>query len=74
MKTHTNIITLYTQDQRIDGTYPDTRREVLPHIVRHVALAPDGEGTILYSDLDETNVDEAIREQNCLLHRAGPRV
>jgi GNAT superfamily N-acetyltransferase len=57
------IIALYTQDQRIDVKYPGMRREVVKDIVRQVNIAPDGEGTVIYSRLDETEVEDAIREQ-----------
>ena len=57
------IIALYDQDQRIAVEYPDTRREVTPHVVRHVNTSNTGEGSILFSRLDETNVDDVIREQ-----------
>ncbi len=57
------IIALYDLDQRINVEYPDTRREEFPCIVRHVGLGELGEGTILYSQLDEANVDQTICEQ-----------
>lgn len=57
------LITLYTQDQRINASYPDSRREVLPTLIRNVGTAEHGEGTIIYSRLDETNVDQVIDEQ-----------
>jgi GNAT superfamily N-acetyltransferase len=54
---------LYDQDQRIAVAYPDARREVTPDVVRHVSTADEGEGVILYSRLDEGNVQRVIREQ-----------
>lgn len=57
-----DIIALYTQDQRIEVEYPDSRRERLPNLVRHVNMW-DGEGAIIYSDLDEHNVEQTIQEQ-----------
>lgn len=57
------IVALYTQDQRIDVEYPSMRREVVENIVRQVNTAPDGEGAVIYSRLDETEVEDAIREQ-----------
>ena len=57
------IVALYTQDQRIDVEYPSMRREVVENIVRQVNTAPDGDGAVIYSRLDETEVEDAIREQ-----------
>jgi hypothetical protein len=57
------IIALYDQDQRKDVTYPDTRREVTATAVRHISISATGEGAIIYSRLDEANVEETIRQQ-----------
>lgn len=57
------IIALYDQDQRKDVEYPDARREVTPNVVRHINTSDIGEGMILYSRLNEANVEESIREQ-----------
>ena len=57
------IVALYTQDQRIDVQYPSMRREVVENIVRQVNTAPDGDGAVIYSRLDETDVEDTIREQ-----------
>ena len=65
------IIALYDQDQRVAVEYPDTRREVTPHVVRHVNTSDIGEGSILYSRLDETNVDEVMREQIAYFQSVG---
>lgn len=54
---------MYDLDQRINIEYPDTRREEVPNIVRHVGLGELGTGTILYSQLNEENVDTTICEQ-----------
>jgi GNAT superfamily N-acetyltransferase len=56
-------ITLFDQDQRIDIEFPETRREVTAHVVRHVDISGTGEGMITYSRLNEENADDAIREQ-----------
>lgn len=37
------------------------QREETPHLVRHIS--PNGEGMIIYSNLNSTNVEEVIREQ-----------
>ncbi|MCE7982584.1 MAG: GNAT family N-acetyltransferase [Caldilinea sp. CFX5] len=58
-----DLLALYTQDQRINATYPDSQREVLPHLIRALPHSATGEGTIIYSQLDETNADQVINEQ-----------
>lgn len=57
------LITLYTQDQRINISYPDSQREVLPNLIRAVGTDDNSEGTIIYSHLDESNVDQVIEAQ-----------
>lgn len=61
--TQTELITLYTQDQRINISYPDSRRDVLPNLIRAVGTDDNSEGTIIYSQLDESNVEQVIQEQ-----------
>ena len=57
------IIALYTQDQRKDVEYPDARREVTPTVVRHIDTSGSGEGAVIYSQLSEANADDVIQEQ-----------
>jgi GNAT superfamily N-acetyltransferase len=57
------VIALYTQDQRIDVEYPDTRREVTPNVVRHTGISGTREGVVIYSQLNEANAGDVIREQ-----------
>jgi hypothetical protein len=57
------IIALYDQDQRKDVEYPDMRREVTLNVVRQIDTSDTGKGLITYSQLDEANVDDTIREQ-----------
>jgi len=57
------ILVLYDQDQRIDAEYPDSRREIAANVVRHRNTSEVGEGFISYSQLNEANADELIREQ-----------
>jgi GNAT superfamily N-acetyltransferase len=57
------IIALYTQDQRIEVEYPTLRREAAGEVVRHVNKDTDGEGAVLYTRLDESEVEKTIREQ-----------
>jgi GNAT superfamily N-acetyltransferase len=61
--TRTDLVALYTQDQRINVTYPDSQRDVLPYLIRALPTNGAGEGTIIYSQLDESNADQAIRDQ-----------
>jgi hypothetical protein len=65
------IIALYTQDQRIEVEYPDSKREVLPNLVRHVNTSGSGEGAIIYSQLNEDDVEQAIREQVAYFETLG---
>ena len=57
------IIALYDQDQRKDITYPRARREVTANVVRLVHTSDNGEGVVIYSQLDVSNVEDVIREQ-----------
>jgi hypothetical protein len=65
------LIALYDQDQRKEVEFPETRREVTPNVVRHVDTSGNGEGIITYSELNETNADEVIREQVSYFERIG---
>jgi hypothetical protein len=57
------FLALFDQDQRKDIAFSGMRREVTPAVVRHIDTATPGEGIIIYSHLDEANVEDAIREQ-----------
>ena len=58
------LIDLYTQDQRKDVVYPDTRREITSTIIRHVDVSESaGGGTVIYSKLTAANADAVILEQ-----------
>ena len=63
MQNTSQLIALFDQDQRKNIEYPDTRREVTPHLVRHVNTSGTGEGYVLFSQLTEANADEIIGEQ-----------
>lgn len=65
------IIALYDQDQRIDIEYPTVRREVTPTVVRYIDRSSTGGGTVIYSQLDESNVDDVIREQISFFESIG---
>lgn len=57
------ILALYDQDQRKDMEHPGLRREVTPHVVRHVSLSGVGGGLVSYSQLTAANAQDIIREQ-----------
>ena len=56
------LLALYDHDERIAATYPDTRREEVGPIVRHLDTV-EHSGIVLYSKLDAASADAAIREQ-----------
>jgi len=56
------ILALYDHDERETIESPGMRREVTPHVVRHVALGA-GESCVIYSTLDEAVADAVIAEQ-----------
>jgi hypothetical protein len=57
-----DILALYDKHQRIEIEFPGVRKEVQPHVVRFVRAMP-GMNFVLYSALDEPNVDRVIEEQ-----------
>ncbi len=65
------IIALFDQDQRKDIEFPGLRREVTPNVVRHIDASDTGEGMITYSQIDEANAEEFIREQIAYFERVG---
>lgn len=65
------IIALYDQDQRIHVEYPDMRREVTPYVVRHIGTSGTREGVVIYSQLNEANVMDVIREQIAYFESLG---
>ncbi len=56
------LLALFDKEQRWEIDYPNVRREVTPTVVRHVSLTAQ-QGFVIYSALDTTNVEAAIREQ-----------
>ena len=56
------ILVLYDQQMRREIEFPGMRKDVLPHLVRFVRLAP-GMSIIQYSHLNVKNADAAIKEQ-----------
>jgi GNAT superfamily N-acetyltransferase len=56
------LLEIFTRQQRIDVDYPDIQREVDGPVIRHIDLAGD-RGFVIYSRLDEDNVEAAITAQ-----------
>ena len=54
------VLALYDQDRKAVRLF-GMQREETPYIVRHIS--PSGEGVIIYSNLNSTNVEEAIQDQ-----------
>jgi len=65
------LIALFDQDQRIDVEYPDMRREVTPDVVRLIRKSGIGEGVVIFSQLNEANADDVIRQQVSYFARLG---
>jgi GNAT superfamily N-acetyltransferase len=70
--THAELLAIFDREQRRDVEFPNVRREVAPHVIRHVPLEGMAGGCfIAYSCLDETNADVAIEEQIAYLEGLG---
>jgi GNAT superfamily N-acetyltransferase len=65
------LIELYDQDQRINVTYPQMRREILPGIIRLIHEAAGGSGTIIYSDFSADEADRFIKDQIDYFEKLG---
>ena len=59
----TQIMALYDQDQRQAVEYPGMRREITPTVVRHIDTSGSGEGSIIYSRLNQAYVETTIRDK-----------
>ena len=57
-----DILTLFDAQERSAVTFPDMRKDVLPHVVRFVG-EPPAPSFILHSRLNKSNADTVIREQ-----------
>jgi len=58
----TELLEIFTRQQRIEVDYPDIKREVEGSVIRHVSLAGE-DGFVIYSRLDEECADAAISAQ-----------
>jgi GNAT superfamily N-acetyltransferase len=56
------LLEIFTRQQRIEVDYPDIRREEDGSVIRYIDLA-GGRGFVIYSRLDEGNVEAAITAQ-----------
>ncbi len=53
---------LYDRQQRIEIEYSGVRREVTPHTIRQIEQHGN-HSTVIYSQLDETNAEQVIRDE-----------
>lgn len=60
---------LFDKEQRREIVYPDSRSDVLPNLVRLIGM--QGSGYIVYSCLDESNVEAAISDQITFFQATG---
>lgn len=56
------LLDLYTRQQRMQGEYPDARREVDGDVIRYVSLTGE-DGYVIYSKLNENTADAVIEAQ-----------
>lgn len=58
----TQLLKIFTQEQRIDVDFPGITREVDGQVVRHINVVGE-DGFVIYTHLDETSIDDAITAQ-----------
>lgn len=58
----TELLEIFTRQQRIEVDYPDVRREVDGTVIRHISLTGE-DGFVIYSRLDEASAEAAISAQ-----------
>jgi len=62
--THDELLAIFDREQRREIAFPDIRREVTPHTIRHVVMSGrPGGAFVLYSRLDEDNADAVIESE-----------
>jgi GNAT superfamily N-acetyltransferase len=70
--THNELLAIFDREQRREIEFPNIRREVTPHTVRHVVLAgKPGGAFLLHSRLDESNVDAVIESEIAYFESLG---
>ncbi|NOZ48827.1 MAG: GNAT family N-acetyltransferase [Chloroflexi bacterium] len=62
------IVKLYDQSRK-EVRFFNLQREETPHLVRHISA--NGEGMIIYSDLNASNVEDVIHEQIARFESSG---
>jgi GNAT superfamily N-acetyltransferase len=58
----TELLEIFTRQQRIEVDFPDIKREVDGSVIRHISLSGD-DGFVIYSRLDEESVEDVITAQ-----------
>jgi hypothetical protein len=58
----TELLEIFTRQQRIEVDYPDIKREAEGSVIRHISLAGE-DGFVIYSNLDAESVESAISAQ-----------
>jgi GNAT superfamily N-acetyltransferase len=62
--THDELLAVFDREQRREIEFPNIRRELAPHTVRHVVLSGmPGGAFVLYSRADEGNADAVIESE-----------
>ena len=70
--THDELLAIFDREQRREIEFPNIRREVTPHTVRHVVLAgKPGGAFLLHSRLDESNLDAVIESEIAYFESLG---
>src|SRR5512147_1141612 len=58
----TELLEIFTRQQRVELDYPDIKREVEGSVIRHISL-PGKDGFVIYSRLNEESAEAAISAQ-----------
>ena len=67
---HSEVLALFDKEQRREIEIPGMRKDEFPRLVRFVRPSP-GMSFVLYSDLDEATVDDAIESQIAYFSEEG---
>jgi len=62
---------IYHRDQRRDMIVPSVRRDVTPHVIRHVPTADRNQGWVIWSNLSADTADAVIDEQLAYFRELG---
>jgi GNAT superfamily N-acetyltransferase len=69
---HDELLQIFDREQRREIEFPDIRREVTPHTIRHVVLSSaHGGAFVLHSRLDEGNADAVIDSEIAYFESLG---